>query len=97
MDEYTYIIAPKSPNNLNILLGFVGLYPTLAEQSRLKTFTKRDVNDVISPDGQLLIAAGAEYYMVKATTSDFNPDMLDNVTDPETYTVANLPDTVYWL
>lgn len=97
MYQYTYIIAPKNENNLNILLGFVGLFPILSEDSRLKTFTKKDVNDVTNPDGNLLIAAGVEYFMAKATTADFNPDMLTNIVSPEVYNVDNLPFDIYWL
>ncbi len=94
---YTYVIAPAVETNLDILMGFVAAFPILSEDSRLKTFTKKNVNDILNPDGQLLIAAGAMYYMVKALTEDFNPSMLQGVIDPEIYYVDTLPFNIYWL
>ena len=97
METYIYIIAPKNENNLTVLLQFISLYPELVEEERLKTIFKKDEKDVLHPEGQPLIYAGGEYYLVKALQADFNPSMLDNVIDPEIYTLENLPFDIYWL
>ena len=95
--QYTYIIAPKNETNLAKLWEFITLYPNLVTEQRIKTVYTKSVEDVLSPDGNVLIYAGDMYYLLKATTADFNPSMLDGVIDPVLYNVDNLPFETMWL
>ncbi len=95
--EYTYIIAPKNATNIGKLNEFCALYPSLVEERRVKNVFMKDANDIVTTEGDIVVMVGAEYLMLKATTADFDPSMLDGVIDPVLYNVDNLPYSTMWL
>lgn len=95
--QYTYIIAPKNATNVGKLNEFCTLYPTLVEERRVKVVYMKSANDILSTEGELVVPCGAEYLLLKATTADFNPSMLEGVIDPVLYNVDTLPFSTMWL
>ena len=94
---YTYILAPDVDNNGAILHQFAALFPDLVSEERIKTVSKKSPNDIFREDGSVLVQAGAKYFLAKVTTAEFDPSMIEGVTDAELYNRDNLPFNDYWL
>jgi len=94
--QYTYIIAPKNETNVLKLNEFCTLYPTLVSEQRVKNVWMKSSEDIML-EGEPIVKCGDEYLLLKATTADFNPSMLEGVIDPVLYNVDNLPFNTMWL
>jgi len=94
---YIYILAPDAGNNAQVLHDFCLQYADLVEERRVGIAYAKNSNDVLDSKGSLLVPAGAKFYYVKATASEFTQSMLDNVTDPQTFNKDNQPFSDYWL
>ena len=98
MSQYTYILAPHTANNYNVLMQAVGAYPDLTQERRVKFVFKKSEGDLVDDEGGLLVPFDASQYIyMKATTSELDFELLEGVTDYSTYTVDTQPFNEYWL
>lgn len=95
--EYIYILAPQTSGNYTALQTACTQFPDLIEERRIKQVHKKDLQDITGEGGSLLVPAGEAYLYLKATASEFDPVMLDGVTDAQTFTKDTQPFNDYWL
>ena len=95
--KYTYILAPDQGNNKEIMYAFAQQFPDLVEEQRVKDVSKKDAFDVLDAEGTPIARAGAKYFYMKVTASEFDPSMLEGVTDPRLFNRDNQPFNEYWL
>lgn len=96
-EQYTYIIAPHTAHNYAVLAQAVSMFPELSAEQRAKPIWRKDAADLLDSDGGLLVPAGAQYILLKATTVDIDYTLLNEVEGYELYTVGSLPFGTYWL
>lgn len=97
MNTYIYILAPDVGNNARLLHNFCIHYPDLVTERRVATAFKKSENDVLDVDGSIRVPAGAKYFYVKATASEFTPEMLSGVKDVQLFNKDNQPTGEFWL
>lgn len=95
--EFIYILAPQTAGNYAALQEACTQFPDLTQERRVKQVHKKDAADILDDEGALLVPAGTSYLYLKATASEFDPIMLDGVTDAETFNIDNQPFDTYWL
>lgn len=94
---YTYILAPRTANNITVFKQACDNNPDLTFEKRVALAYKKSSNDVFDGEGNILTPLGEVYLYVKVTTSEFSEDMLAHVTDYQLFNRETQPFTEYWL
>lgn len=103
MTKYIYIFAPKTEQNEAVFSQFTTLFPELIEQGREKQEVwSKSPNDVITPSPDPFAPPNIEhkgeiFMMIKAVFSEFAPEMLDNVFEPQTFTDTKEIKDKFWV
>ncbi len=101
MTNDTYILAPHNAQNFAVLQNALQQFPAIAEEQRVKYVYRRHVNDIISPEGTLLVPyLSLQYIYLCATVPSDSPELaqfLQALSSYDLYNIDNQPFGQYWL
>ena len=97
----TYILAPNTTGNFEVLQTALAGYPEIVAERRVKYVFAKSAGDIIDSEGLLLVAENPETFIYLCTTADISDPVLQAFLDMlsmySIYTIDTQPFAFYWL
>lgn len=98
MTGQTYILAPWTQNNFDVLSQAIDKHSDISIQEKVKTCFRRSAGDKVGSSGILLCPADDTVFIyMQATATEIDPLLLAQVTDYQLFLPETQPFNEYWI